>query len=97
MKKACEWHKDDDPIEIDDEGLGFPGCPECGRLIATKDCRGCGKTFLDWEYSGWDDIVAGPCGTSSGDFCCTHCAPFIEAEWERQEEEDAYEFEYGED
>ena len=84
----CKWHEKEEPIE---EGETV-GCPECGRMIATKICEACGNEFLDWSWRIWDDIMAGPAATSSGDFCCTYCLPHIEAARERQEDEDAMDY-----
>lgn len=81
----CEWHENESPLSPDE----VAGCPECGRMIATKTCEGCGEEFYDWDHRGFDDILAGPACTSSGDFCCTYCLPHIERERERAEEEDA--------
>lgn len=74
----CAWHQDDYPYESPDEVT----CPECSRMIATKLCNGCGRYFIDWEYIGFDDIMAGGAATSQGDFCCTHCLPLVEQEIE---------------
>ena len=84
----CKWHKNEEPIQ-DGETVG---CPDCGRLIATKICSNCGQEFLDWAHRGYDDIIAGPAATSNGDFCCRACLPGIEREIERQDEEDSLEF-----
>ena len=88
MNNNCSWHEKETMIDPEET----IGCPECGRLIATKDCETCHLTFLDWSYRGFDDIVAGPAATSNGDFCCTHCLPHIESDIEKQEEEDALDF-----
>ena len=90
MSINCDWHKDEEPLSEDDPN----GCPECGRMIHTKICESCGDEFLDWEYRGFDDIMAGPAVDRRGDFCCTYCLPHIEADLEQQEEEDGLDFGY---
>lgn len=78
----CDWHKGDSE---DDVGLT---CPDCSRLLATKNCEGCGKAFLDWESRGYDDIVAAPAATSSGDLVCVRCVRDYDHEDEDGEDYD---------
>jgi hypothetical protein len=92
LSSSCKWHEGEEMLAIDQDGIG---CPECGRMIATQICEGCHNEYLDWLHKGWDDIIAGPAVTSSGDFCCTHCLPRIEREMEEQEEEDTYDYGWG--
>lgn len=80
----CDWHYGDEPIEADDS----PGCPNCGRLLNTRTCESCHKEFLDWSASGFDDVMAGPSASSSGDLCCTGCISRVERELEEAEESD---------
>jgi hypothetical protein len=75
---ACRWHQGDKPLQIADDGSDWPCCPECSRMLETKDCNGCGQTFLDWEATSWDDIIAPPAATSDGDLCCLACLPRVE-------------------
>jgi hypothetical protein len=83
-KAACRWHKDE--VEcVDTE----PGCPNCSRMLATKDCLACGKTYLDWGNRSHDFLIASPCVNSSGDLCCTGCIRRIEEAEERAAEEEA--------
>lgn len=63
----CEWHRDWEP---DDDG---PSCQDCGRLLAISQCEGCGECFLDFRGQGYDDVVAAPAVTSSGDLVCVRC------------------------
>jgi hypothetical protein len=82
--ERCKWHEhqtegrkvgpDDDPYE---------GCSHCGRLIETKDCNGCGLTFLDWNAEGFDDTLSGPAVTPGGEVVCVPCSRRAQAEEER--------------
>lgn len=90
---GCEWH--DGEIAYYTAAEDVPYCPECGRMIAVKECGACHDTFMDWDYRSFDDIVAGPGVTRQGDFCCIYCLYFIEAELEQQEMEDAEELDFG--
>jgi len=83
----CQWHKREEPIQ---DGQ-TPGCCNCGRLYDTKDCPGCGKEFLDWEWEGVDDVIAAPYATSSGDVYCRGCGPRIDREAEAAEEDARWE------
>lgn len=80
---SCDWHGDDEPIDVDDT----PSCQNCQRLLTTRLCESCGKEFLDWEDTGFDDIVAAPCATSRGDLCCHACIGSVERDIERAEDE----------
>ncbi len=68
---SCGWHKKEKPIKDGDT----PGCCGCGAVYATRSCEKCGETFLDWKAKGYDDVIAGPCVTTSGDLYCTRCGP----------------------
>lgn len=84
IDKQCKWHGSD--IPVDDEFSC--GCQNGCGMYAVKECEGCGKTFLDWSYKGWDDVVVGPYATSSGDLYCTRCGPAHERaqeEWDQQD------------
>jgi hypothetical protein len=80
---GCQWHAGDIPVEIDDT----PSCPNCQRLLATKLCSACGEEFLDWGHLDYDDVLAGPVASSSGDLSCTGCIGQVERELERAEDE----------
>jgi hypothetical protein len=84
-RNLCAWHrgKQADGTSDDPE----PGCHNCGRLLATLDCGGCKKIFLDWECQTSDDVVAAPGVTTSGDVYCRECARRHDAEEERAEED----------
>ena len=83
-KASCLWHKKENPIKENEP----PGCCGCGAMYATRDCENCGKTFLDWNARGYDDVVAGPYVTTSGDMYCTRCGPRRDrAEEEREADE----------
>lgn len=83
--KNCEWHKEDEPINYDEQGP--PGCQSCGRLYWTKKCPICDKAFINWSAKGFDDICAAPYITESGDVYCDFCGPRYEDEEEPWEEE----------
>lgn len=84
---AGHWDMDGWVLEADDDP--YASCGRCGMLIATKDCEGCGKTFIDWSFRGSDDVLSGPYGTSDGDLVCERCLESVEqAEREREDEWD---------
>ena len=88
----CAWHEGLEGRKVDyDDPADSPyeGCSHCGRLLETKDCKGCGLTFLDWSAKGYDDVLSAPCATPAGDLCCIPCARRAE-----REEEEACEEEY---
>jgi DNA-directed RNA polymerase subunit RPC12/RpoP len=85
MIEKCKWHKSEKPIE-DGETVG---CPNCGTMLSTKDCEGCGKEFLDWEDRSFDDIIAGPYATASGDLACMRCGPRDDGRREEAEDQEA--------
>lgn len=81
---SCLWHRREKPIQENDS----TGCCGCGAMYVTRDCENCGKTFLDWNARGYDDVVAGPYVTCSGDLYCTRCGPRRDrAEEEREADE----------
>lgn len=99
----CKWHEGDDPIIQDPnpENYSAPGCQNCGAMYPTKECEdttlgpGCGLEFLDWQSKGFDDVIAGPYVTSSGDLYCTRCGPRMDEEEEAAIDEDyPYDFDY---
>jgi len=67
MTDLCKWHQGDHPVEPDIY------CLSCGRVLATRDCAGCGKTYLDWE-APFDDVEPPPLLSPDGDLCCRRCA-----------------------
>jgi len=81
--KKCKWHEGDCGYDSHDEC----GCPNCGIMIETIECKGCGKYFVDWMYDG-DDLIAGGRVDSHGDFCCDNCISGIERRYEEMEDED---------
>jgi hypothetical protein len=93
----CKWHERDTPIIQDPYPDNYmpPGCQNCGAMYPTKECedtdigKGCGLEFLDWQSRGFDDVIAGPYVTTSGDLYCTRCGPRTD-----EEEEDGYEPDY---
>lgn len=99
-RPACKWHRGDEAVDWEESP---PSCPECGCLIHTKECRRCGLDFMDWRSTSWDDVMAAPGFTSSGDFMCIRCAErHEEAEQESYDEEGGYdgccpegEYDYG--
>jgi DNA-directed RNA polymerase subunit RPC12/RpoP len=62
-------------------------------MLSTKTCAGCRQDFLDWEDHSFDDIIAGPYCSLSGDLMCTRCGPQSDARAEDAEdaESEAYE------
>ena len=88
-QSECEWHRDEMPCSYDPGETGdylqLAYCPECAAMLATRECSGCSKSFLDWEYNGFDDVMAGPSVTEAGDLVCVRCARRIA----REEEEEA--------
>lgn len=83
--KKCKWHEGDEPLEEDE----YLYCPNCGNILETRICEGCGKEFLDYESDNWDDIVGAPRVTSAGDLCCAACYESCEPDF--RENEDTYE------
>lgn len=70
-------------------------------MYPTKDCEdtplgpGCGLEFLDWEDKNFDDVIAGPYVTTSGDLYCQRCGPRMDEEEEEAVDEDyPYDFDY---
>jgi hypothetical protein len=90
----CEGHRHDIPVTEPSEENGYApiGCPECGHMIATTQCPYCKLWFIDWGHDTFDDVIAGPNVTSSGDFCCTYCNGFESESYD----DDFYE-DYGDD
>jgi len=84
---ACRWHKGQEALLIAEDGTGWPGCPECDRLLETLDCVGCGGTFLDYGAETCDGVVAAPAASSSGDLCCIACLPRVEAAFREIEDD----------
>lgn len=84
----CNWHKGDQPVPVN------IGCEYCGTMLDTKECEGCRQEFLDWEAKGYDDIIAAPYVSSSGDLMCARCGPQYDRDEEEREQE---EYEYDED
>lgn len=82
----CKWHEGEDSIDRNEVP---PGCQNCGTLYDTKTCKGCGLEFLDWESSGFDDVIAPPRVDSYGDLCCERCLSGIEWSIAEQEESNA--------
>lgn len=81
----CDWHKDGQPVPVN------IGCEYCSTMLETKDCAGCDQTFLDWEAKGYDDIIAAPYVSTSGDLMCARCGPRNDRD--EEESEDEYQFE----
>lgn len=79
---GCAWHAKDEPVAMEDIS-----CPNCQRLLATRTCEACKQEFLDWGHEGFDDVLAGPCGSSQGDLCCTACIGSVERDIERADDE----------
>lgn len=78
----CKWHEGDEPTEIEDESVDNylpPGCPYCGTMLSTKTCENCAMEFLDWEDKSFDDVIAGPYVSTSGDLMCMRCGPYNDA------------------
>lgn len=94
----CQWHKGDTPVSYDpapDSSVAYAYCPECGCMLDTKDCLRCGMSFLDFSAQGFDDIMAAPCVTNSGDMTCVRCCTRSNEEEERDEAEYCDDFEDG--
>lgn len=92
----CKWHEGDTPI-VQDPDLDLymaPGCQECGAMYYTKDCAGCGLEFLDWSDRSFDDVMAGPYASASGDLYCARCGPRHDREAERAEDEENYDYDF---
>ena len=85
----CAWHGDETTggWKPEDEDSPYASCGRCGMLIATKDCEGCGLTFLDWSFRGSDDVLSGPYGTSDGDLVCERCCETVDREEREREDE----------
>ena len=82
----CRWHKGEPAVSYDPEGdevLAY--CPECGRMLDTRDCIRCGQSFIDWgsTLSG-DDVMAAVMANGHGDVCCTGC--YVPERYEDEEE-----------
>ena len=88
---ACNWHKGMTPENWDEYS---PSCPECGCLLDTKLCLRCGKDFLDFGRNRYDDVMASPSVTPSGDLVCCRCASRIEHEDEESAYNDSPEYDY---
>lgn len=84
---GCGWHKDEEPVQ---PGIG---CEYCSTMLSTKTCEGCDLEFLDWEDKSFDDIIAGPYVSLSGDLMCMRCGPSNDSERE-QAAEDEYEYDF---
>ncbi|MCI0365551.1 MAG: hypothetical protein L0219_16940 [Phycisphaerales bacterium] len=80
-RNLCRWHRGEPAL------APGPGCQNCGRLLATRNCTGCNKMFLDWGCKSSDDVVAAPSSTSSGDLYCLECAARIDCEEELRGQE----------
>lgn len=85
VNPLCAWHEHSTPLVIEEGDSPFANCGDCGCLIATKDCEGCARTFLDWEFQGHDDVLSAPRITPGGDLACIPCARRAE----REEEDEA--------
>lgn len=94
----CKWHEGDTPIiqDPDPENYLAPGCSNCGTMYPTKECedtafgKGCGLEYLDWGEKAFDDVIAGPYVTTSGDLYCFRCGPRMDEEEEQADDEDYY-------
>lgn len=87
----CKWHEGDEPTEIEDESVDNympPGCSYCGTMLSTKTCDNCAMEFLDWEDRSFDDVIAGPYVTTSGDLACMRCGPRMDHDAEEAESEE---------
>lgn len=83
----CKWHKGEYPMTYDpgpDTSIAQAYCPECGCMLDTKTCERCGIGFLNWEAKGFDDIMAAPSVTESGDLMCVCCCK----RWQEDEDEE---------
>lgn len=72
----CAWHEGREGRRVDPNDQNdspYEGCTDCCRLLETKDCEGCGLTFLDWSVKDFDDVLSGPFATSDGDIFCIPC------------------------
>lgn len=83
MSKSCTWHAGDEAVHPS------IGCEYCGNMIATRQCENCRRYFMDWEDSSFDDVVAGPYVSESGDLMCMRCGPFHDEQSRNAEEEEA--------
>lgn len=87
----CKWHEGDEPTEIEDESVDNyfpPGCSYCGTMLSTKTCENCAMEFLDWSDKSFDDVIAGPYVSTSGDLMCMRCGPAHDHEAEEAEAEE---------
>lgn len=90
---GCSWHEGDDPLpKQSDKEYIPPGCQNCGTMYLTRDCVMCKREFLDWSNTSFDDVIAGPYITASGDLYCVRCGPQFD-----EEEEEHKEFDYDPD
>ncbi len=87
----CKWHEGMSPENWNDS---LPSCSECGCLLDTKLCPRCGNDFLDFAGNHFDDVMASPSVTSSGDLACCRCAERMEQEDEEGGYNDQLEYEY---
>jgi hypothetical protein len=69
----CAWHEGAEGRKVGPDDDPHEGCQNCGKLIETKDCAGCGLTFLDFSIKDFDDVISGPFVTSDGDLMCIPC------------------------
>jgi hypothetical protein len=72
----CLWHKGEPAVSYNPEGDDAPAyCPECGRMLDTRECVRCGMTFLEWESQSnfFDDVMARPIVNDRGDVQCAGC------------------------
>jgi hypothetical protein len=70
---GCAWHEHQEGRSVGPDDDPHDSCQNCSRLIETKDCEGCGLTFLDWSVKTFDDVISGPAATSDGDLVCIPC------------------------
>ena len=87
LRSRCAWHRGDTPCEND-----MPGCQDCGSLLDIKECRGCGHWFLDFGSVSFDDVVAAPTVTNSGDLVCIRCVGHYEDEFSDEFEDELEQF-----
>lgn len=71
----CRWHKGEPSVSYNPEGDETPAyCPYCSRMLDTKECARCGRSFIDWKSTtGSDDVMASAMVNEHGDVCCTGC------------------------
>jgi len=87
---SCEWHKGDTPV-LNNEPVG---CQDCGKLFWTRTCESCGKTFLDWELQGHDDVCSAPYVTEDGDLLCYSCFRAYQQDIEEERLQEWFEEEF---